>query len=80
MDDWSGLRTAAVVVVWATVAGGLVLGSLWFVFGGGRSVGPEDETLAEQAEPIRKLVSCSRVLDGSPPSRPHKSACTVCSG
>src|SRR5215207_2427302 len=51
MDDWSGLRTAAVVVVWATVAGGLVLGTLWFVFGGGRSVGPEDETLAEQAEP-----------------------------
>jgi hypothetical protein len=50
MDDWSGLRIAAVVVVWATVAGGLVLGTLWFVFGGGRSVGPEDETLAIQAE------------------------------
>ena len=50
MDDWSGLRTAAIVVVWATVAGGLALGTLWFVFGGGRSVGPEDETLAEQTE------------------------------
>jgi hypothetical protein len=63
MDDWTGLRTAAIVVVWVTVAGGLTLATLWFVFGGGRSVGPEDEILAEQGagvqSPARRVTSFS---------------------
>jgi hypothetical protein len=45
VDAWNALRGAAVVVVWLTVGGGLVLASLWLRSGGSRAVGPEDEEL-----------------------------------
>ncbi|HZB42915.1 MAG TPA: hypothetical protein VE487_18215 [Ilumatobacter sp.] len=49
MDEWAGLRTAVVVVSWLTVLGGLTLAITWFVRGGGRAVGPEDEGLEDVA-------------------------------
>ena len=45
------VRAIAIVVVWMTLSGGLLLGTLWFRHGGGRSIGPEDEILTEQGAP-----------------------------
>jgi hypothetical protein len=45
MDEWSGLRTAVVVVTWLTVLGGLTLAAIWIARGGAKAVGPEDEGL-----------------------------------
>jgi hypothetical protein len=51
MDDWEGLRTAAIVLVWLTVGGGLLLATMWFAFGGARAVGPEDEIMSQAGTP-----------------------------
>jgi len=51
MDDWSGLRTALVIVVWVTVAGGVLMAILWTVFGGFKAVDPNDELMAEAGVP-----------------------------
>jgi len=53
MDAWEGLRTAAIVVVWVTVGGGLLLAVLWVARGGGRAIGPEDQIMAESGVPVR---------------------------
>jgi hypothetical protein len=41
MDDWRGLRIALVVVVWVTVGGGALLGTIWSVRGGHVARGAE---------------------------------------
>jgi hypothetical protein len=46
MNDWDAWRIAIVVAAWLTVAGGLLMGTLWAVFGGLRAAGPEDEMVA----------------------------------
>ena len=41
MDDWRGLRIALVVVVWLTVGGGALLGTIWSLRGGHVARGAE---------------------------------------
>jgi hypothetical protein len=41
VDEWSGVRTALVIVAWLTVAGGALMAVLWIAFGGERAIGPE---------------------------------------
>jgi hypothetical protein len=56
MDDWEVWRVAIVVAAWLTVLGGLLMGSLWTMFGGARAAGPEDETLAVAGvDPHRRI-------------------------
>ena len=54
MDDWEGLRLAAVIVAWLTVAGGLILALTWLALGGGRAIGPEDELMAQAGVPVSR--------------------------
>jgi hypothetical protein len=53
MDD--GLLTAAVLVGWATVAGGLILAGAWLRAGGGRAPGPDDNDPL-RAAPLEERV------------------------
>lgn len=68
MDEWSGLRTALVIVVWLTVAGGALMAVLWIAFGGERAIGPEDEMMARAGVRIdhegRRLTSFSSAQVG----------------
>jgi len=52
MDDWSGLRTALVIVAWITVAGGVLLAILWTAFGGVKAVDPNDQLMADAGVPV----------------------------
>jgi|GEM_PF-6033016 len=54
MDAWEGLRTAAVIVVWVTVAGGLLMATIWFAAGGAGAVGPEDELMASSGARVQR--------------------------
>src|SRR3712207_4252192 len=54
MDEWSGLRTAAIVVAWLTVSGGVLMAVLWFARGGARAIGPEDELMAETGTAVAR--------------------------
>jgi hypothetical protein len=47
VNDWQGLRTIVLILVWLTVVVGLTLVLVWVKFGGGRAVGPEDQILSE---------------------------------
>jgi hypothetical protein len=40
VDEWSGVRTALVIVAWLTVAGGALMAVLWIAFGGERATRP----------------------------------------
>jgi len=53
MNDWLGLRIAALIVVWSTVVVGVVMAAIWLKAGGGRAVGPEEELLAEGGVAVR---------------------------
>jgi hypothetical protein len=53
MDDWIELRTIALVLVWVTVGGGLLMAGLWLSAGGPRALGPEDELGAKAGLPVR---------------------------
>jgi len=61
VDDWSGLRTVLVIVVWVTVAGGALMAMLWTAFGGARALDPNDELLVQAGVPVdqrdRKVTS-----------------------
>jgi hypothetical protein len=54
MNDWQGLRTIAVIVAWITVVGGALLDALWIGFGGVKSIGPEDELMAQAGVPVAR--------------------------
>lgn len=41
VDEWTGLRTALIVVTWITVLGGVLLTAVWAARGGARAIGPE---------------------------------------
>ena len=68
MDEWAGLRTAAIVVAWLTVSGGLLMAVLWFSRGGAHAIGPEDELMAgtgiEVAREKRRVTSFSSAQVG----------------
>jgi len=68
VDEWSGVRTALLIVVWATVAGGALMAVLWIAFGGERAIGPEDEMMARAGVRIkhegRRLTSFSSAQVG----------------
>lgn len=58
MDDWEGLRTALVIVVWVTVGAGALLGTMWAAFGGVRALGPDDalpQTIVADDDPDATL-------------------------
>jgi len=68
VDDWSGLRTALVIVVWVTVMGGALMALLWTSFGGARALDPNDELMARAGVPLgeegRKVTSFSSAQVG----------------
>lgn len=53
MDDWEGLRAAAVVAVWLTIGGGVLMAVIWLVNGGTAAIGPEDEISHESGSTVR---------------------------
>jgi hypothetical protein len=53
VNEWHELRTAALIVVWVTVAGGLVLALVWLRHGGARAVGPEDQIMSEAGNVVQ---------------------------
>ena len=53
MNDWQGLRIVALIAIWLTVGGGVVLATVWFKAGGARAAGPEDQIMSEAGAAVR---------------------------